>query len=800
MFLLLFPPAATHKEAALSKETYRHHFAYSLVLAAVAALTGCGSVNDQWFDSATEQIKVSSTLPAARVDKAYAATISVTGGSPPYRFFVSSGELPTGLVLNHSSGEITGVPQDVGSFSFAVRVVDKNRFHRGGRPLRLHVLAASRHRREPTINVSPGSASLASLVSQQFTALVRGTSQTDVTWSASAGTISNTGLFTAPAVNSPMTITVTATSVANSQLKGSSLITVTASTTEPSSKPIIKTTSLPLAVADSGYTTNLSATGGQLPYRWDVVSGALPAGIQFNSSDGKLTGTAHTLGRFPFTAKITDNAGNTAQQALDLVVSSADACGPPTYPCSRSDTALIIPTAPPQLGADPSYYGGHSGAGMVATDPAYGNRILRVTDGNTTSLGMSFDTPSSADKNITSYDETLFFVTDEGNNPCLFQFDQSGFTTKFRGCFHNVGVSSAEFGYTATNNNVFFNYAGHKLYRFVVNTTSWTISPDPTFNNGVGYFDADGPECLNGQIAANHWFIHGTGLSSDDSTVIASIGPLQDRDPYIVVWNAAKGCQWMNVQTWQVSQGWNTGLSNPVNVTWASGKGPTWPGGVHNVKLDRSGQYGVLTLNINHKVFWNIGTNAVNDTCAQCQSHWTCDYGVCFWRIGLSQSGFLMRDIAIAEPFMTDMHHVIATPDMDVSSAIGQWSEDEHASHANAEPGLKNIYLVGWQPAIGGSTVKSVWGDEIIGVNWDGSQRTIRFNKSWTSGYSFQSTARCPISRKGNYALCPSDYQIYNLDKGFGNGKNQDTCDHRLATSLRGTNGCRIDVLLFELR
>jgi hypothetical protein len=180
-------------------------------------------------------------------------------------------------------------------------------------------------------------------------------------------------------------------------------------------------------------------------------------------------------------------------------------------------------------------------------------------------------------------------------------------------------------------------------------------------------------------------------------------------------------------------------------------------------------------------------------------SHWACDYGVCFWRIGMTQSGFLMRDLAIPESSATNMRSMVAHPDMDVSSAIGQWQDDQHVSHANAEPGVKNMYLVAWQPNSGGSTVKSVWDDEIVGVNWDGSQRTIRFNKSWTSGYTFQSTARCPISRQGNYALCASDYQMYNLNKGFGNGMNQDSCDHRLSPT-RGTNSCRIDVLLFELR
>jgi len=799
----LFRRTAPAKQSELIKKLNRHGCLYALGLAAIAAFTGCSSVSSsQWLNSTTDQITVSRSLPSAVVNRTYAEMVSVKGGFPPYEFFVTSGELPPGLELNQSSGAITGIPRRAGSFGFRLGVMDASKSHHGGGPMRLHVLAAGKRRHQAKIKVTPTNATLSSWASQQFTAWVSGSNQKDVKWSASRGSISTSGLFTAPAVSSTITVTVSATSMADGHPTGSALITVTAAGTQ-ASKPTIQTKSLPLAVEGSDYNTTLSASGGQLPYRWSVVSGSLPAGIGFNGSDGTLRGTSKTTGRFPFTTKITDNIGNTAQQSLDLVVSAADACGPPTYQCSRTDTALIIPTAPPQLGRNPSYYGGHSGAGMVATDPAYGNRILRVTDGNTnpTRPGMSFATPSSADKNITSYDESLFFVSDEGNNPCLYQFDQSAFSTTLRGCYHNIGVSSVEFGYTSINNYAFFNYAGHKLYRFVINPADWTISADPTFNNGQGYFDPDGPQCLNGQISANHWYVHGTGLSSDDSTLIASFGPTQDKDPYIVVWNAAKGCQWMNVQTWQVSQGWNTGLSNPVNIDWASGVPPLKPGGVHNVKVDRSGQYGVLTVNgtsLNRKVFWNIGTNAVNDTCQQCQSHWACDYGVCFWRIGLTQSGFLMRDIAIPESFMTNMRSTVATADMDVSSAIGQWQNDQHSSHANAEPGVKNIYLVAFYPG-GSSQVRSVWDDEIVGVNWDGSQRTIRFNKSWTSGYNFESTARCPISRKGNYALCASDYQMYNRDRGFGNGLNLDTCDHTLS-SKRGTNGCRVDVLLFELR
>ena len=52
----------------------------------------------------------------------------------------------------------------------------------------------------PTVSVSPGTASVPSSGQQQFTAIVTNTSNTAVTWSASQGAVTQSGLFTAPAV------------------------------------------------------------------------------------------------------------------------------------------------------------------------------------------------------------------------------------------------------------------------------------------------------------------------------------------------------------------------------------------------------------------------------------------------------------------------------------------------------------------------------------------------------------------------------------------------------------------------
>jgi hypothetical protein len=76
------------------------------------------------------------------------------------------------------------------------------------------------------VTLSPSSASLLTGGTQQFTATVRGIVDTTVTWTASAGSITSSGLYTAPATAG--TYTVTATSVADATKSASATVTVAA--------------------------------------------------------------------------------------------------------------------------------------------------------------------------------------------------------------------------------------------------------------------------------------------------------------------------------------------------------------------------------------------------------------------------------------------------------------------------------------------------------------------------------------------------------------------------------------------
>lgn len=137
------------------------------------------------------------------------------------------------------------------------------------------------------VTVTPATLSLNAGATQQFTAAVTGTTNTSVTWSASAGSIDSNGLFTAPA--NPGAITVTATSVADST----------------------KSASADVTVASSGVVVTISPTSVNLPTSGiqqftASVTGATNTAVTWSATQGSITSSGlYTAPATKTTATIT---------------------------------------------------------------------------------------------------------------------------------------------------------------------------------------------------------------------------------------------------------------------------------------------------------------------------------------------------------------------------------------------------------------------------------------------------------------------------------------------------------------
>lgn len=64
------------------------------------------------------------TLPDGELGQPYSEFISASGGLAPYAYSVSSGSLPTGLMLDGATGEISGIPTEAGTFNFTITATD----------------------------------------------------------------------------------------------------------------------------------------------------------------------------------------------------------------------------------------------------------------------------------------------------------------------------------------------------------------------------------------------------------------------------------------------------------------------------------------------------------------------------------------------------------------------------------------------------------------------------------------------------------------------------------------------------
>ena len=122
-----------------------------------------------------------------------------------------------------------------------------------------------------SVSVSPTTASLQVNQQKQFAASISGTTNTAVTWTASGGTVTSGGLYTAP--SSAGTYTVTATSAADSTKSASAVVTVSQSAQ--------------VSVSISPTTASLS-TGTQNQFTASV-SGSTNTAVTWAASGGTIT-------------------------------------------------------------------------------------------------------------------------------------------------------------------------------------------------------------------------------------------------------------------------------------------------------------------------------------------------------------------------------------------------------------------------------------------------------------------------------------------------------------------------------
>lgn len=103
---------------------------------------------------------------------------------------------------------------------------------------------------------------------------------------------------------------------------GASTTSGTTSTTNSTPGLTISAT-LPSAVVGSAYSATVAVSGGTAPYAFSLASSKLPTGVQLGATTGTFSGTPSAAGNFSFAILVSDAAGASKQQSLQITVASA---------------------------------------------------------------------------------------------------------------------------------------------------------------------------------------------------------------------------------------------------------------------------------------------------------------------------------------------------------------------------------------------------------------------------------------------------------------------------------------------
>lgn len=97
---------------------------------------------------------------------------------------------------------------------------------------------------------------------------------------------------------------------------------------------------IPAGTENTAYSQMITAVGGNAPYTFAVIAGALPVGITLDPG-GLLSGTPTTPNTYNFTIEATDNDGNTGfcPYTFSIGTQGGLAINPPTLPAGSQGVA-----------------------------------------------------------------------------------------------------------------------------------------------------------------------------------------------------------------------------------------------------------------------------------------------------------------------------------------------------------------------------------------------------------------------------------------------------------------------------
>jgi len=221
--------------------------------------------------------------------------------------------LPPGITLA-ADGAITGTPTQSGTYTFTVKATDT---------------VGNSSTKDLNIIVNPAPAMLnttfpaGNIGATYNQTIARSGGTAPLAWSVSGALPPGLSLDTTsgvisgvPSSSGTSTFTIQVTDATGKSVSQVYSITINSSL-------LVTTSSLPAASIGSAYSQTLAASGGRIPYSWEISTGALPSGLSLNSNSGVISGAATEAGKFDFIVTVTDADGITATSTLFILGTSS---------------------------------------------------------------------------------------------------------------------------------------------------------------------------------------------------------------------------------------------------------------------------------------------------------------------------------------------------------------------------------------------------------------------------------------------------------------------------------------------
>jgi len=419
----------------------------------------------------------------------------------------------------------------------------------------------------------------------------------------------------------------------------------------------------------------------------------------------------------------------TAAAQSEPNASSTTGCGPPKY-CARTDQRVeFYPQKPPAIGA----------AGSIINDPTFGSRILRVTDGRSdpTQAGLPLYTPSSPEQNSWNQNSTMFYVTTSEGSILLYNFDPTTMSAR------PVKTPKVDLGgepqFSFLHPNILFGINRRERMFEQYDTSSGRVSEVNVLSKCVKLGSDDHASVVS--------------VSSDDNRFMTMIGPEQDKNYLVYVYDRVRGCRWYNTETGEIGGQWGPKGTISVRDRFL----------LHHARIARSGKFLYMTRGRggigSGWVVWEIDGMNVGVCSIACSAHYALGYSHI---IGSSELNHPL-DLWLRPLNQPDAYKVIISG---LEPAKDYWF-DSHLSWNNVDendsaPICFSTYRPNNPDTPGAPPlVTGPWQNEIDCAETDGKASTVwRFAHTYsTARNGFWSQPRGNVSPDGRFFMFTSDWE-----------------------------------------